>query len=142
MRFKSSLPERLREFSLLIAARFWDAQDSWNAHLGKAHAAGLPEAVTQALAERREPPFEAEDEAVFYRFCKELLETHLVSDETYAKAQALFGDEGMVDAVACLGTFSMLAMVLNTFQVDLDPAKRPFADMQDYTRTAPRAPLG
>jgi 4-carboxymuconolactone decarboxylase len=34
LRFESSLPLRLRELSLLIAARHFDAQYSWNAHWG------------------------------------------------------------------------------------------------------------
>ena len=35
-RFESGLDPRLRELSLLIAARHFDAQYSWNAHAGKA----------------------------------------------------------------------------------------------------------
>lgn len=31
----------------------------------------------------------------------------------------------MVDVIGCLGNFSMLAMLLNTFQVDLKPGDAP-----------------
>src|SRR6266487_1074669 len=34
-RFESALDPRIRELSLLIAARHFDAQYSWNAHVGK-----------------------------------------------------------------------------------------------------------
>jgi 4-carboxymuconolactone decarboxylase len=142
-RFECSLPEKLREFCLLIAARYWDAQDSWNAHLGKALAAGLSAEVIQALAEKRSLSFAAEDERVFYQFCKELLEAHLVSDATYDAAHARWGDKGLVDAIGCIGTFSTLAMCLNAFEVDLDPKRAPpFADLRGYQRIANRAPLG
>src|SRR5712672_3126616 len=56
-RFESSLDLRLRELSLLIAARHWDAQYSWNAHVGKAVEAGVSAESLQALAENKEPGF-------------------------------------------------------------------------------------
>jgi len=137
VRFDCSLSEKLREFSILITARHFDAQHSWNAHVEKAIAAGLPREVTQAIAEHREPRFEAEDERAFYQFCREVLQQHFVSDATFAAAQAIFGNQGVVDIIGCLGNFSMLAMCLNAFQVDLDPGKQPpFADVRGYGRVA------
>ena len=41
-RFESSLDLRLRELSLLIAARHFDAQYSWNAHIGTLPDVGAP----------------------------------------------------------------------------------------------------
>jgi 4-carboxymuconolactone decarboxylase len=139
----SSLPERLSEFCLLIAARFWGAEDSWLAHVDKARAAGLPPEVIQALAEYRTPQFTADDENVLYQFCKELLETHFVSGVTFAAAQKLFGHTGVVDIVGCLGTFTMMAFCLNAFQVDIDPNKQPpFADIRNFGYVGQRSALG
>jgi 4-carboxymuconolactone decarboxylase len=56
-RFESALDPRLRELSLLIAARHGDAQYSWNAHVGKAAEMGVSSESLNALAERREPHF-------------------------------------------------------------------------------------
>ena len=56
-RFESSLDPRLRELSLLIAARHWDAQYTWNAHIGKAVDFGVSRESLEALAEHREPDF-------------------------------------------------------------------------------------
>ena len=36
MRFDCALPVKLREFGILVTARYWDAQYSWNAHVDKA----------------------------------------------------------------------------------------------------------
>ncbi len=139
VRFDCSLSEKLREFSILITARHFDAQHSWNAHLEKAIAAGLPREVAQAVAEHGEPKFQAEDEKVFYEFCRELLETHFVSDATFAAALKIFGNQGVVDIIGCLGNFSMLAFCLNAFQVDLDPSKAPpFPDVQRYGKGLPK----
>jgi 4-carboxymuconolactone decarboxylase len=142
-RFESALSEKSRELCLLIVARYWGAQDSWNAHIDKAAAAGLSTAVIAAIAENRAPPFGSRDEANLYAFCKELLEHGLVGDNTYGDAVNEFGVHGVVDLVGCLGIFTTMAFCLNAFQVDLDPARPPpFPDLSAYTRVAPRQPLG
>jgi 4-carboxymuconolactone decarboxylase len=134
-RFESALPERLRELSLLIAARFWDAQYSWNAHVGKAIAQGIEPEALEALAEKRPASFARHEDQVFYDFCMQILGEHFVSDELFAEALALFGEAGLVDTIGCLGNFSMLAMCLNTFQVDLQPDRTPpFPDIRGYGR--------
>lgn len=127
-RFESSLPPKLRELALLLAARFWDAQYSWSAHVDKAVAAGISRAAVDAIAARREPVFDLPDEQIFYRFSMELLREHFVSDEAYAAAERQFGTGGVIDIVASIGNFSMLAMLLNAFLVDLTKPP-PFADI-------------
>jgi 4-carboxymuconolactone decarboxylase len=135
VRFESSLPLRLRELSLLLAARHWDAQYSWNAHVDKAVEAGIPAEAVRAIAERREPEFEREEDTAFHRFCSELLEEHFVSEATFRRAEKHFGAQGLVDAVGSLGNFSMLAMCLNAFEVDLQPDRTPpFAEVRGYSR--------
>jgi 4-carboxymuconolactone decarboxylase len=140
-RFESALPERLRELSLLVAARCWDAQYSWNAHVDRAVQLGIePEALT-ALAEKRPVRFTRHEDQVFYEFCRQILVDHFVSDEVFLEAMGLFGEAGLVDTVGCLGNFSMLGMCLNAFEVDLQPDRRPpFPDIQGYARIQPADP--
>jgi len=134
-RFESALPLRLRELSLLIAARHFDAQYSWNAHIDKAVDAGVDRAAIERLARREDPRFPAKDEQVLHRFATEVLERHFVTDETFAEAMAEFGEQGLVDLIGSLGNYSMLAMLLNTFQVDLQPDREPpFPDIRGYER--------
>lgn len=135
VRFDCSLSEKLREFSILITARFWDAQHSWNAHVDKAIAAGMSADALRAIAEHRTPEFTQPDEQIFYQFSMEVLEQHFVSDATFAAALQQFGAQGVVDIIGCLGNFSMLAMCLNTFQVDLDPNRAPpYPDIRGFAR--------
>jgi 4-carboxymuconolactone decarboxylase len=54
-RFDSSINERLRELSLLIAARRFDAQYSWNAHHRKAIEAGVSAESIKELASDEVP---------------------------------------------------------------------------------------
>ncbi|WP_327434869.1 carboxymuconolactone decarboxylase family protein [Streptomyces sp. NBC_01236] len=140
-RFDCSLPKHLRELTLLMAARNWDAQYSWNAHVHQAIEAGIPEAAVKAVAEKREAVFGNDADQAFYQFCREILEEHFVSDETFARALEHFGSKGLVDTIGALGNFTMLGMCLNTFQVDLQADREPpFPDIRGYERVAPDGP--
>jgi 4-carboxymuconolactone decarboxylase len=44
------------------------------------------------------------------------------------------GEQGVVDLIGSLGNFSMLAMLLNSCQVDLQPAPPPFPDVRGFAR--------
>jgi 4-carboxymuconolactone decarboxylase len=134
-RFESALPLRLRELSLLIAARHFDAQYSWNAHADKAVEAGLGREGVERLAQGLDPRFDDPEAQLLYRFATEVLETHFVSDETFAAGLAAFGEQGLVDLIGSLGNFSMLAMLLNTFQVDPKPGwPEPFPDVRGFAK--------
>jgi 4-carboxymuconolactone decarboxylase len=133
-RFESNLPDRIRELSLLIAARNLDAQYSWNAHIGKAIDFGVSKDALQALAENKTPEFSNADEQIAYQFSTEILKDHCVTDETFAAALDEFGEAGLVDLIGCLGNFTMLAMLLNTFQVDLQKVDPPYPDIRGYAK--------
>lgn len=135
LRFESSLPERVMELSILVCARFFDAQYSWAAHSEKAIKAGVSAEAVEQLARNEVPEFTNADETAFYNFAMELLTTHFVSDETFNEAMKHFGERGLVDIIGAMGNFSMLAMCLNAFQQDLRPdQKAPFADIQDFKK--------
>ena len=138
-RFESNLPDRIRELSLLIAARSLDAQYSWNAHIGKAVEFGVSKDALQALAENKTPEFSNADEQIAYQFSTEILKDHFVTDETFAAALNEFGEAGLVDLIGCLGNFSMLAMLLNTFQVDLQKVDPPYPDVRGYAKALGRS---
>jgi 4-carboxymuconolactone decarboxylase len=135
MRFDCALPEKLREFGILVTARYWDAQYSWNAHVDKARAAGVSDEVIADLAAGRKPTFKADDERVFYTFAMEALEKHFVSKETFAEAEKLFGRQGVVDLIGAVGYFSMLQICLNSAEVDLQQDRKPpFPDVRGYEK--------
>jgi 4-carboxymuconolactone decarboxylase len=130
LRFNSSLPPRLSEFVILITAREWTQQYEWNAHHTLAMKGGLSPDIARAIAEGRRPEKMAEDEAALYDFCMELHRNHGVSDATYARAVAKFGEQGVVDAIGLSGWYTLVAMVLNTARTPLPegaaPALAPF----------------
>ncbi|MEV6349194.1 carboxymuconolactone decarboxylase family protein [Actinoplanes sp. NPDC051851] len=132
-REQSKHPRRLRELSVLIVARHFDSQSAWNAHYEAAVAEGVPAACLDRLARHEDPAFEAEDERLFFRFADEMLRQHFVSPETFTAAIALFGEDGVLDLIGCIGSFSMSAMMINAVELplrtDLAP---PFADVTGF----------
>ncbi len=125
VRFRSSLPPRLSEFVILMTARAWTQQYEWNAHQPLALKAGLKPEVADAIAEGRRPAHMEEDEEILYSFCDELQRNHSVSDATYARAVAKFGEPGVIDTLGIAGYYTLLAMVLNTARTPLPGAAKP-----------------
>ena len=119
VRFNSVLPPRLSEFVILLTARHWTQQYEWSAHAAIAERAGLGPEIVAAVADRRRPAGMADDETTVYDFCTELLQTHGVSDPTYAKAVSLFEEKGVIDTIGIVGYYSLLAMVMNTARTPL-----------------------
>lgn len=130
LRFNSSLPLRLSEFVILITAREWTQQYEWNAHHPLALKGGLNPEIAKAVAEGRRPDKMADDEAALYDFCIELHRNRSVSDATYARALAKFGEQGVVDMIGLSGYYTLIAMALNTSRTPLPanatPALAPF----------------
>jgi 4-carboxymuconolactone decarboxylase len=135
VRFESALPERLRLLTLLVACREFDAQYSWNAHVGQALDAGIPQSAIDAIARHEDPVFTDHASRVFVAFCRELLREHFISDATFAAAKEHFTAEQLVDTIGSLGNYTMLSMCLNAFQVDLQTDRvPPFSDVRGYAR--------
>jgi 4-carboxymuconolactone decarboxylase len=125
LRFRSALPPRLSEFVILLTARQWTQNYEWNAHAPLARQAGVSAATIAAIADGRRPDGMTEDEDILYALHDELGRTHSVSDATYARAVATFGEQGVVDAVGITGYYTLLAMVLNTARTPLPPGAKP-----------------
>ncbi|MCU1334856.1 MAG: hypothetical protein JWO19_437 [Bryobacterales bacterium] len=119
------LGPKLTEFAILIAAREWTNNFEWNAHSNAATTAGLNAATIAAIADGRRPERMAEDEEIIYDFCNELLHNKSVSDPTYARALAKFGEAGVVEAASLEGYYTYLSMVMNTARSPLPANAKP-----------------
>ena len=113
LRYQSALDTRINEFVMLIISRQWTQQFEWCMHYPLAIKAGMQASVLDALAEGRRPTGMAEDEEVAYEVCDELARTHGVSDETYRRAVAVFGERGVIDMLGLAGYFTTVSMVMN-----------------------------
>jgi 4-carboxymuconolactone decarboxylase len=119
------LGNKLTEFAILIAARDWTNNYEWNAHSNASNQAGLAPALREAVAEGRRPEHMAEDEEIVYEFCTELLHNKSVSDATYARALAKFGEAGVVELANIEGYYVYLSMIMNTARSPLPNGAKP-----------------
>jgi 4-carboxymuconolactone decarboxylase len=106
------ISQKLVHFIIMIVARHW-TNDIWTAHEEDSIKEGLGRDTVAALEEGRYPPNMAEDEQAAYDFCIELLQNKRVSDATYARAVALFGEEGVVQAAVTVSLYSYLSLAVN-----------------------------
>ena len=106
------------ELAILTTARIWDAAFEWQAHVLHALAAGIDQAVVDALAADHDPDFPNDDEQLVYEFSRELNLTRAVSDALYARAINVLGEEGTVDLVGVLGYYALISMTIKAFDVD------------------------
>lgn len=125
LRFNSVLPPRLSEFAILITARQWTQNYEWDAHNRLALEGGLSQDIVNAIAQGRRPEKMADDEEILYTFCDELHRNQSISDPTYARAVAKFGEQGVIDIVGISGYYTMLAMVLNTARTPVPAGRTP-----------------
>jgi len=132
LRYRSPLDRRLAEMATLMAARHWSQQYEWNAHHVHAMKAGLSPDVAAAIAEGRRPETMATDETVLYDMLTEAMQNRSVSDVTYAKALAQFGEQQLLELLVIAGYYAMLAMVLNVARTPLPEGRSPQLPMFPY----------
>lgn len=119
IRFKSSIPSKLNEFAIIVAARYWTSQYEWHAHCRLAIEAGLDPAKAKDVAENRRPANMDDDEAMVYDFSSELHETKGVSDANFKRVKDRFGERGVFDLIAVNGYYSLISMILNVDKTPL-----------------------
>ena len=110
---ETALPDDVRELIILIVARQWTQQYEWTYHRGIAERAGVPAAVCADLAEGRRPEPLAGHLLAAYDLITELLRQHAVSDRSYQRALAQFGEAGVVELTTLAGYYTTLAMIMN-----------------------------
>jgi len=113
LRYGSSLDARISEFAIIITARYWNSDRVWNAHCPLALKAGLAQQTAEDLSRGREPSGMQVDEAVAYRYCRELHETKKVSDATFEVTLRQFGEQGVVDLTGVAGYYTLASMMHN-----------------------------
>jgi 4-carboxymuconolactone decarboxylase len=125
LRFGNSLPRDVSEFAILLLSRRWTQQYEWYVHAADGKTAGLSDAIIQAVADGRRPDGMNEGMEIVYEFSNELNDFHSVTDRTYQRMVAKFGEQGMMDLVGLNGYYSLISMVLNVGRTSLPPGNAP-----------------
>ena len=125
LRRDGKLDKRLFELAVLLLVRDWGAQYAWHVHDAAGREAGLSDDVIAAIRERRVPRFPKSDEQLIYNVISELIATKAVSRATYQRALDALGLELLIELIAVAGFYTMVAITLNTFEVDTPDGSRP-----------------
>ena len=132
LRFKSVLPERITELAILVVCREWTQQVEWQMHYPLATKAGLRREIGEAIADGRRPVDMAPDEQAAYDLSTEVLRNKRVSDDTYRRAVAVFGEQGVVELLGLNGYYVFLAAVMNGARTaPPDPTLEPLRRFPD-----------
>jgi 4-carboxymuconolactone decarboxylase len=125
VRFNSSLPPRLSEFAIMIAARQWSQLYEWRAHYPLAIKGGLDRQILVDLGAGNRPQGMKEDEAALYDYCTELYRDKNVSDASFKAALGLFGERGVMDLIGIIGYYDLVSMALITQKAAGKPGDEP-----------------
>src|SRR5262245_3407422 len=112
VRFNSSLPPRLSEFAIMIAARQWSQPYEWRAHYPLAIKGGLDRQILIDLGAGTKPQGMKEDEAALYEFCTQLYRDKDVTDAAFKAAADKFGERGIMDLIGIIGYYDIASMAL------------------------------
>ena len=117
---------RMREVVILRVAHLQGSRYELAQHVGIARGAGLTEQQINAIIDTDDL-----DAAGFSRteraaldVVTELCSTHRLRDDTFATAQAAFGDEALTELLMIISCYYGLALVLNAVDLDVDAAAR------------------
>jgi 4-carboxymuconolactone decarboxylase len=121
LRYRSVLPERVRELATLQVAAHHRSDFEWYAHAPIAAAAGLSAAVLESV--RTGVSVEPDDpaERVAAIVVAQLLTTGDVDDDAWADAVGHHGEAGAVELTTLVGYYSLLAMQMRVLRVPLPP---------------------
>jgi 4-carboxymuconolactone decarboxylase len=125
LRFHNNIGPKLTEFVILLTARQWTQQYEYDAHRVNGAKAGIKQETIDAITQGRRPETLTPEEEIAYDFFTELSQNHSVSDPTYARAVAKFGEQGVVDMTGLVGYYTTLAMIMNVARSPLPPGKTP-----------------
>jgi 4-carboxymuconolactone decarboxylase len=113
LRFDSTLAPRIAELVMLIVAREWTNQFEWAVHAPLAVKNGVARETILAVAEGRWSSSMAHDEQAACAVCDELSRTRGVSETTYRRAVACFGEAGVIDLLGVWGYFATVCAIMN-----------------------------
>lgn len=112
IRFAGTLSDRDRELVILTAAMVHRCEFEWSSHLPIAIEAGVSAGAIERL--RTGAGEVHAEESLLIDFVSELCDTGSVSQETFERIHAAFGDPGTVELATIVGYYTLLAFVMGT----------------------------
>ena len=126
LRFDTTLEPALSELAIIICGRHWTSHHEWTAHKRMALEAGLdPVTIADIAARSPNPHLRNAREMAVFRVSSVLLAQSKIDDDLYRRGADALGEVGMVELVAILGYYCMVALTLNAFEIGLPDSLAP-----------------
>ena len=126
IRFNTEIDDQLREQLILTVAQECHCAYEWTHHVHIAEKLGVSAETIAAIggpgAESQPSPA-----GPALRYARLVALNEPVDDATVATLREAYGDKGFVDLTVLAGYYSMLARVINTFEVPLEVEPVPFS---------------
>ena len=123
LRFRSAIPEDLKELAIIVVAREWNSDIEWTAHAPLAAKAGVSAEVIEAVRTAKADVALSEPQRVVVTFVQQLLREKTVSNETFAAAQQLLGTRGVVDLTLTCGYYTAINMAQAALKPEMEAGK-------------------
>ena len=117
---------RMRELVILRVAHLQASRYELGQHVPLARSAGLTDQQIDAIQDAGdlEKAGFARPERVALDVVTELCATHRLSNDSFARAHGIFGDEAFTELLMLISCYYGLALVLNAADLDVDVAAR------------------
>ena len=117
LRFHTSMPENLKELAIILVAREWNSDIEWTGHSVLAARAGVSDSSVENIRTWKAPNGLTDEEAVIARYVHQALRDKGVSDDVFAAAHRMLGDQGVVDLTLTISYYTAVALA----QIALKP---------------------
>lgn len=126
LRFDTTLDPALSELAIIICGRHWTSHHEWTAHKRMALEAGLDPVTIADIASRKPAPhLRNPREVAVFKVATCLLAQGKIGQDLYRQGTDALGETGMVELVAILGYYCMVALTLNAFEIGLPDSFAP-----------------
>jgi 4-carboxymuconolactone decarboxylase len=125
LRYNGVLAGADRELTILTAGREVEAVYEWHAHEPIAAEVGVSADAIAALRNQGPTTGLQSREALIIDTVRALYRDHKLSDDLYARAEAMLGRQALVELVVLAGYYGLIGFVLNAFEVDLPAGATP-----------------
>lgn len=120
---QSTLTERQIELGVCLIARHWRTDYLFRAHSARAIKAGIPPEVIDALRDNQTPDLPDPREQAVYDLAILAQEPGPGPDQTFDRAVASLGRDGLAEVLCLLGYYSAVAIAMKLHRVPIPPAR-------------------
>jgi 4-carboxymuconolactone decarboxylase len=119
LRVVTEVPRRLQTVAIVMVGGYWNCEFMASAWPPEARAEGIDPDAVDALWRVEVHPGLAPDEAIVAEMTRQMLRDSVIAPETFAVAQELLGEAGLVEVATLVGYYCLIALLLGAFQTPL-----------------------